>query len=98
MSSPVRSTGPTEFRPDKNRDGEQLSPSATQPAGLRTVSKPHLWPEPHYGTNTADDKDRVENAAKKAVCAGKVSLHDAQQDMLKNWTTAESNLGISTAP
>jgi len=57
----------------------------------------NLWPEPHYGTDTADNKDRVENAVKNAVCAGQVSLNDAQQAMLTNWTTAESVLGIASA-
>ena len=57
----------------------------------------NLWPEPHYGTNTADDKDTVENAVKRAVCAGNATLNDARQAMLTNWTTAESVLGIGSA-
>ena len=35
-----------------------------------------------------------ENAVKKAVCANRVTLDDAQQAMLADWTTAESVLGI----
>jgi len=31
---------------------------------------------------------------KKAVCAGQVTLDDAQNAMLDDWTTAKSVLGI----
>ncbi|MBB1154631.1 hypothetical protein [Amycolatopsis dendrobii] len=54
----------------------------------------NLWPEPHDGEQNSYSKDSVENAVKKAVCAGKATLADAQHAMLTNWTTAESVLGI----
>ncbi|NBH07611.1 hypothetical protein [Amycolatopsis sp. SID8362] len=54
----------------------------------------NLWPEPHSGDENAYTKDSVENAVKKAVCAGQVTLSAAQNAMLDNWTTAESVLGI----
>ncbi|MET8847944.1 hypothetical protein [Amycolatopsis sp. NPDC004625] len=54
----------------------------------------NLWPEPHAGSENSYSKDSVENAVKKAVCARRVTLDDAQQAMLTDWTTAESVLGI----
>jgi hypothetical protein len=54
----------------------------------------NLWPEPHYGSKTSYSKDSVENAVKKAVCAGRAGLVAAQHAMLTNWTTAEAVLGI----
>ncbi|WP_409465231.1 hypothetical protein [Amycolatopsis sp. GA6-003] len=54
----------------------------------------NLWPEPHDGDQNSYRKDSVENAVKKAVCAGKATLADAQHAMLTDWTTAESVLGI----
>ncbi|MEV6871603.1 hypothetical protein [Amycolatopsis sp. NPDC051128] len=42
-------------------------------------------------------KDSVENAVKRAVCvgrAGQVTLADAQDAMLSDWTTAKTVLGI----
>ncbi|MFE0026098.1 hypothetical protein [Amycolatopsis sp. NPDC059021] len=54
----------------------------------------NLWPEPHSGDQNSYSKDSVENAVKKAVCAGKVTLGDAQHAMLTNWTTAKAVLGI----
>ncbi|MFF1614155.1 hypothetical protein ACFVYA_40865 [Amycolatopsis sp. NPDC058278] len=54
----------------------------------------NLWPEPHAGSPNSYSKDSVENAVKKAVCAGQVTLDDAQNAMLRNWTTAKSVLGI----
>jgi hypothetical protein len=54
----------------------------------------NLWPEPHAGSPNSASKDSVENAVKKAVCAGKATLSAAQHAMLTNWTTAKSVLGI----
>lgn len=39
-------------------------------------------PEPCYG---AREKDVVETAFKRSVCAGKMTLKDAQQRIAKNW-------------
>jgi hypothetical protein len=58
-------------------------------------SELNLWPEPEYGTRTAANKDTVENKLKKAVCAGRVSLADAQDAIVTDWTTALSSLGLS---
>ncbi|PWG15520.1 hypothetical protein DF268_01645 [Streptomyces sp. V2] len=55
----------------------------------------NLWPEPEYGDKTAGNKDTVENRLKKAVCAGQVSLTDAQNAIASDWTTALSDLGLS---
>jgi hypothetical protein len=55
----------------------------------------NLWPEPHAGAKNAYSKDSVENRLKKAVCDGEVSLAPAQQAIARNWTTAESVLGIT---
>ncbi|WIX98789.1 hypothetical protein QRX60_32620 [Amycolatopsis mongoliensis] len=52
------------------------------------------WPAPHAGNENAYSKESVENAVKKAVCAGRVGLVAAQNVMLEDWTTAESVLGI----
>ena len=54
----------------------------------------NLWPEPHAGIKNSYSKDSVENAVKKAVCAGQVTLAAAQNAMLTDWTTAKSVLGI----
>jgi hypothetical protein len=54
----------------------------------------NLWPEPQSGTKNSYSKDSVENAVKKAVCAGQATLSAAQHAMLSDWTTAESVLGI----
>jgi hypothetical protein len=54
----------------------------------------NLWPEPHSGNQNAYTKDSVENAVKKAVCAGNATLAAAQNALLTDWTTAKSVLGI----
>ncbi len=41
-----------------------------------------------------EQTEGVENAVKKAVCAGQATLSAAQDAMLTNWTTAKSVLGI----
>jgi hypothetical protein len=57
----------------------------------------NLWPEPHYvtsGSGTSYTKDGVETKLKRAVCAGQVTLADAQNALVTDWTTALSSLGL----
>ena len=49
----------------------------------------NLWPEPGASPN---DKDRIENFLRSAVCAGRISLSDAQKRIATDWTTAEAGL------
>ncbi|PYC84752.1 hypothetical protein C7C46_07125 [Streptomyces tateyamensis] len=65
--------------------------------GGSPTSPLNLWPEPHYTTNgsgTSSTKDGVENKLKKAVCAGTVSLSDAQDAIATDWRTAVASLGL----
>jgi hypothetical protein len=53
---------------------------------------PHnLWPEPGASPNA---KDKVENAAKAAVCAGRIPLPSAQAAMAANWIAFGQALGV----
>jgi hypothetical protein len=47
----------------------------------------NLWPEPRYeaGGRTAGDKDSVENALRKKVCAGVLTLAAARDIMATDW-------------
>jgi hypothetical protein len=69
----------------------ELGGSPTDPA--------NLWPEPRYATDssglTSSSKDSVENKLKTAVCNGTVTLADAQNAIMTDWTTALSSLGLS---
>jgi hypothetical protein len=42
----------------------------------------NLWPEPHPSLN---EKDRVENYLRSKVCAGEITLSEAQREITKNW-------------
>ena len=64
----------------------ELGGSPTDPA--------NLWPEPHSGDATSGQKDSVENKLKRAVCNGSVTLADAQNAIVTDWTTALSSLGL----
>lgn len=55
----------------------ELGGSPTSPA--------NLWPEPHAGTYGSFQKDKVENYLHAQVCAGKLSLASAQQEIATNW-------------
>jgi hypothetical protein len=54
----------------------------------------NLWPEPHYGSQTAFSKDGVETKLKNAVCAGTITLSAARSAIKNNWTTALQVTGI----
>ena len=62
--------------------------------GGSPTSPQNLWPEPHSGDANSYNKDGVETKVKTAICNGTVTLADAQNAMLTNWTTAEQVLGI----
>jgi len=47
----------------------------------------NLWPEPYVGAN-ARKKDVVETGLKRLVCAGKMSLVDAQKAISTDWVAA----------
>jgi len=70
----------------------EIGGSPTDPA--------NLWPEPRASAPeavpglTADQKDLVENAAHGAVCAGDLSLADAQQTMARDWAALGRRLGV----
>ncbi len=49
----------------------------------------NLWPEPG---NSPNPKDKIENFLHAAVCAGHISLRDAQIRIETDWTTAEQGL------
>ena len=54
----------------------------------------NLWPEPGHSPNP---KDKIENFMHAAVCAGRISLSDAQKRIATDWTTAEAGL-VSSQP
>lgn len=56
-------------------------------------SDPHnLWPQPGASPNI---KDRVEAAANRQVCAGRMQLSDAQQKIASDWVTLGRELGVA---
>jgi hypothetical protein len=49
----------------------------------------NLWPEPRRSAGgRAEDKDTIENALHRDVCAGRISLAEAQRRIATDWTTA----------
>jgi hypothetical protein len=52
--------------------------------GGSPASPRNLWPEPGSSPNP---KDAVENAAKRAVCSGRMTLVAAQRAIATNWIT-----------
>ena len=51
----------------------------------------NLWPEPGASPNP---KDAVEDAARRAVCDGAMSLTAAQQAMATDWIALGAHLGV----
>jgi hypothetical protein len=51
----------------------------------------NLWPEPHTSLN---EKDKIEGAAHAAVCAGRLTLPQAQQGIATNWIELGKQLGV----
>lgn len=50
---------------------------------------PHnLWPQHWDHPNGAHEKDQLENTLKRMVCAGQITLAQAQQEIASNWLQA----------
>lgn len=52
----------------------------------------NLWPQPDASPN---EKDAIENFLRAAVCAGRISLSEAQRRIATDWTTADAGLVTS---
>jgi len=48
----------------------------------------NLWPQPYAGKCGARIKDKVEGKLKRMICAGEITLKDAQQAIATNWIAA----------
>jgi hypothetical protein len=48
----------------------------------------NLWPEPLTGLHNAHDKDRLENALHRKVCAGDMTLGFAVEAIQADWISA----------
>jgi hypothetical protein len=62
----------------------------------------NLWLEPYEAPKGpaaagggSQTKDKVENAARAAVCAGRMTLAAAQQAMATNWPALGAQLGVT---
>lgn len=45
----------------------------------------NLWPQPYLPKPGAHEKDVLENYLHRQVCAGKISLSDAQKEISRDW-------------
>ena len=51
--------------------------------------KKNLWPQPYQGENmNAHVKDRLESWRHGEICAGRMPLNQAQQEISSNWVDA----------
>jgi hypothetical protein len=56
----------------------------------------NLWPEPDYAAASGfyrNPKDELENALKRFVCNGSMSLAQAQRAIAANWVSAYRRYG-----
>lgn len=58
----------------------------------------NLWPQPYFGKQNAHDKDRLENRLHALVCAGTVSLDEAQHAIATDWMAALKKYGGKVGP
>ncbi|HEV2162669.1 MAG TPA: hypothetical protein VGR52_10630 [Stellaceae bacterium] len=56
--------------------------------GGNPTSPQNLWPEPWHGPWNARVKDELENYLNEQVCAGRMSLEEAQKEIAGDWVAA----------
>ena len=54
----------------------------------------NLWPEPYGQHPGAHEKDQLENRLHRLVCAGALTLHEAQRRIAADWYRAYQSLGL----
>lgn len=60
---------------------------------------PHnLWPEPRTTSPGASQKDTLENRLHADVCAGRISLAEAQREIATDWVAAAGLSAVTPAP
>lgn len=57
-------------------------------------SEQNLWPEPYAGDWGAKKKDTLENWLHKQVCAGSMTLQDAQHAIATDWVATYQKVGL----
>jgi len=67
------------------------SPADPRNLWMEAYERPKGSASPGTGSQT---KDKVENAAREAVCAGRLALADAQQRMRTDWPALGQRLGV----
>lgn len=45
----------------------------------------NLWPQPYHPRPGAHEKDWLENRLHKEICAGRISVREAQEGIVKDW-------------
>ncbi len=70
-----------------SKEGCELDHSCSLELGCNNSPK-NLWPQKYDGPLNAHDKDKLENKLHKMVCAGQISLHDAQIEISTDWVKA----------
>ena len=58
----------------------------------------NLWPQAYHGALNAHDKDHLENQLHALVCAGTVSLAEAQHAIATDWVAAMQKYGRKAGP
>ena len=66
--------------------GYELDHLISLELGGNPTSPQNLWPEPYAPTPGAHEKDKVENYLHQQVCAGSMTLAEAQRIISTDWT------------
>lgn len=73
---------------DKNAANYELDHLISLQLGGAPADIANLWLEPYAGPCGARHKDVIETALKREVCAGRLTLEQAQQAIRTDWTAA----------
>jgi hypothetical protein len=73
---------------DKNPKSYEEDHLISLQLGGHPTDPRNLWPQPYAGSCGARIKDVLETKLKKLVCAGDLTLADAQQIIANDWVSA----------
>jgi hypothetical protein len=79
---------------DKNLKSYEEDHLISLEIGGSPTDPKNLWPESYAGKYGARVKDKVENAAHRAVCSGAKTLAEVQRGIAENWIKFGRDLGV----
>lgn len=88
----VQNNGQSYYNGDSNLSNYEEDHLISLELGGNPTDPKNLWPESYTTTPNARQKDQTESYLKRQVCAGKITLAEAQKEISTNWVAVYNSM------